>query len=179
MNTDYVQHMFNIPIGHFKVRDWESKKSALLNLVNENQFEYDECIETDFHKWTEDTGYEIKIQDLLMDELTLFCKSFGFGKYSVNQAWFERASQNDFHDVHNHGPFGYSSVCFIEFDKNEHEATRFISPFNNFLNGLPLIHCPEVDEGSIIFFPSSTLHYTKPNKSKKPRKILSFNISVG
>jgi hypothetical protein len=161
------------------VRDWESKKSALLNLIDQNQFEYDEHIETDFHKWSEDKGYEMKIQDLLTEELKLFCKSFGFSQYSVNQAWFEKASQNDYHDVHNHGPFGYSSVCFIEFDKDDHQATKFIAPFNNFLNGLPLTHCPDVEEGSIIFFPSSTLHYTKPNKSLKQRIILSFNLNVG
>jgi len=35
----------------------------------------------------------------------------------------------------------------------------------------------DIEEGSIVFFPSNVPHYVAPNKSTKPRLILSFNIT--
>lgn len=179
-NSDYVKNMFSIPIAHFKVRDWNAKKSKLLNVVDHSKVVYG-CgneIQTDFHSLTERTGYEVAVQSILSEELEMFCNSFQFSRYSFEGAWFEKASQNDYHGVHNHGPFGYSSVCFVEYDEDEHEPTTFIAPFNHFISGLPLMYRPKVQEGSIIFFPSSILHYTTPNISLKERKILSFNVLV-
>jgi len=180
--------MFNIPIAHFKVRNWEVKKSKLLETVDHSKVVYG-CgseIQTDFHslydnytpRETEGIEYKAKIQSIFSEELEMFCNSFEFSRYSFLGAWFEKASQNDYHSVHNHGPYGYSSVCFVEYDEDEHEATKFIAPFNHFITGLPLMYSPKVQEGSIIFFPSCILHFTTPNTSLKERKILSFNILV-
>ena len=93
-------------------------------------------------------------------------------------SWFETSSQGDYHGIHTHGLVGYSAVCFIDYDSDEHTATQFVSSFNNLLTGEALQHSPEVNEGSLIFFPACILHYTEPNKSVKERKILSFNINV-
>ena len=51
-----------------------------------------------------------------------------------------------------------------------------MSPFPNFLTGLQLTYTPEVDEGSIIFFPSYISHFTEPNLSDENRLIVSFNL---
>ena len=82
------------------------------------------------------------------------------------------------HAVHNHGPGGFSSVCFIEYDKHNHKPTTFISSFGNYITGELERYQPDVEEGDIIFFPSNLLHYAPTNLSKITRTIISFNLDI-
>ena len=63
------------------------------------------------------------------------------------------------HAVHVHGATGFSSVCFIEYDKEDHKSTVFVSPFGNCVTGTLERYSPEVEEGDIIFFPLKSLPY--------------------
>jgi len=175
--------MFKIPILHLRVRNWEMKKNILLNIDNTTQIKLseEESIRSDYYtqQTNDEAGkYNFQIETLFKEEINLFCKEFNFIEYRIVMSWFESAFQGDYHGVHNHGLVGYSAVCFIEYDKEEHTPTQFVSPFNNFITGLNLDYSPQVDEGSLIFFPAVILHYTEPNKSVKERKVLSFNINV-
>jgi hypothetical protein len=181
--NDYTEFMFKVPIVHISARQCNLKKNILLNIMNQSQIEYsaNENIKSDYH--TQQNGdnpgkYNEQIDHLFKEEINLFCNKFGFSQYRIVMSWFEKATQGNYHGIHNHGFVGYSAVCFIDYDKEEHTPTQFISPFNNFLTGLTLHYSPQVEEGSIIFFPSTILHHTEPNKSTKERKILSFNINV-
>jgi len=48
--------------------------------------------------------------------------------------------------------------------------------FKNWINGNDVIFTPNVQEGTIIFFPAGVLHYTEANLTDKKRMIISFNI---
>lgn len=172
------ENMFSVPIVKIKCDDWITKKSKLLEFCkNLDSFEN---IKTDF--FSKEKSQEIKLIELIHNlfsfELTLFCKVMSFYEVNVGRAWFEESSYGNFHDPHMHGSVGYSSVCYLTYDKSAHTATKFISPFVNFHNGDSVIYTPDVTEGDMIFFPSSILHYTLPNKTYKARKILSYNMSV-
>lgn len=170
--------MFSVPLVHLIVGDWKEKKKKLLKLCEKTHLSSDntESLFTNYHK-----DYKVlndDIQNIFGDEIKKFKKEFNLSKFEVISSWFEETEINGSHCIHNHGQYGYSSVCYMEYSKEEHTSTVFVSPFNNTSTGEVITYKPEVDEGSIIFFPSSILHYTIPNKSTKKRLIVSFNLTL-
>lgn len=172
------QPMFLIPFLHLEVCDWESKKKDIINLMNLQQLDYDNQVVTDFHFQNKNKfRYLSDVEFIFKEELNIFYNFFELQNLKLNSCWFEISSENQFHQIHNHGPTGYSSVCFVDYDENIHTPTHFISPFSNFISGNCLEFIPKgIKEGSVIFFPSSILHYTLPSFNSKKRTILSFNI---
>jgi len=178
----YRTNMFEVPFVHFKVSNWESKKEKLISLMNTLEYEKrtNELI-TDFHlqKNSINFQYNVEIANIFLDELSLFKEYFEFNNVELTSSWFEISNEKSHHTAHNHGATGYSSVCFIEYDSNFHTPTKFIGPFNSFIDGQVLTFTPDnIKEGSLIFFPSLIHHFTIPHNSKKPRKILSFNLNT-
>lgn len=191
-NEDYIIPAFSVPIYHYKVINWEPKKEALLDLYKERSknkevFKVSGSIvnnldvETDYHhnydngqNSEENEEYSNAITDIFEDELTDFCTASGYAS-EVGNCWFEKSSKYRFHSCHNHGPVGYSAVCFIEFNNEIHTPTVFMNPISaddRNLNFVP----PGVREGSLLIFPSYLMHYTAPNLSDIDRLIVSFNL---
>jgi hypothetical protein len=180
--NNYKTNMFEVPLLHLQVLDWESKKKKLISMMNDLKFEErSNKLITDFHLQNNNTNfkYNHEIGNIFFEELSLFAEYFEFGSIELTSSWFEVSNKNSHHTTHNHGATGYSSVCFVDYDSNVHSPTKFISPFNNFIDGQVISFSPDdVQEGSLLFFPSLIHHYTLPNNSEIPRKILSFNIKV-
>jgi hypothetical protein len=183
--NDFIDYMFKVPIFHLQVRNWETKKEILLEMAKTSDLivaeENFSEIKTDYYKQKKDNSvgkHNNKVLEVLKEEIEIFCNYFEFNSCTITSSWFELANQGGYHGVHNHGTTGYSSVCYIDYDKSAHTPTQFVSPFHNFLTGELLQYGPEVEEGSIIFFPSSIMHYTEPNTSEIERTILSFNIKI-
>jgi len=171
---DYLEHMFYVPLIHIQSRNWEQKQKILLEQFNKVKLSLCGDITTDYFNNTENLN--IFVQELFNDELDSFVKTIGYKTKNINSSWFEVSKSGNYHPVHTHGAYGYSAVCFIKFDNDIHKPTTFLSPFLNFVDGNALDYSPNVNEGSLIFFPSSIIHYTRPNTSDQDRIILSFNI---
>lgn len=174
---DYYENMFYVPLVHIKVKNWKNKKEQILNLYQKTTLEQDgddQKVFTDFH--IDAFSFNKVVQELFDDELNILLDKLDIKTKNITASWFETSKVGNYHPLHTHGCYGYSAVCYIEYDKEVHEPTIFVAPFLNFWDGNVLDYNPKVDEGSIIFFPSSIVHYTKPNYSEKQRTILSFNI---
>jgi hypothetical protein len=173
--------MFSVPLFQYEIDQWETKKEQLKKIYEEysttlQRQGYFEA-NTDYHDQMKNGfKYKEQIEEILSDEINLFKNESELNHYKIYDSWFELASENQFHAVHAHGPIGYSSVCFIDFDSSVHQGTIFVSPFNNFITGSGLRYISNVSEGTIIFFPSIINHYTMPHSSSKERLILSFNM---
>lgn len=189
---EYILPAFSVPILHLRVVDWEEKKKALLDIYAERsqnkkvfktaiaqEIGYD--VETDYHynhdnHLTEHAGYDGKIEQILEDELGSVCDAFQCA-VAVNTSWFEKARKGAKHEVHNHGVEGLSAVCFVDFDPKYHMPTIFCNPLLADATNTNFVP-PNVDEGSLIVFPSYVLHFTQSNLSDVERLILSFNLQV-
>lgn len=178
--------MFEIPLYHIKCQDWEVKKQKLLNLVNKSNLSYSkgESVKTSFHDHIEHSTSDIKgeftevLSKLLKTEIETFCNQSGLSFLRMTNSWFQTASSKDYHSIHNHGALGYTCIGYIQYDKELHSPTHFVAPYTNPLNGNIIRYVPNVDEGSLVFFPSMIFHYAEPNNSDIERTILSFNIDV-
>jgi len=181
MDNQNYQHMFSIPIFHFKIDDWIEKKKHLLetwNLIKEDCVEENNML---ISYGTEKCPEKLDdiIHNCFKEEIAHFLSHLNYHNYTFLNGWFQRASKCGFHGVHNHGPLGYSSVCFVNYNEYEHTPTTFISPFPDFIMGDTILYQPNnITEGSIIFFPSSIQHFTEPNSSSLERLIVSFNLAI-
>jgi hypothetical protein len=173
---DYTVNMFQIPLAHYVVRDWEFKKQQLLSLIEQSNFLFDKAVKTTYGE-SETEELNKLFNNIFKEEINLFVGISGLDYYKIEQSWFEVEDSSMFHLVNNYGP-GISAICFIEFNHEEHIPVHFLSPFNDILTGNSNNYVPEVYEGSIIFFPSFVNQYTIPNPSKKQRTIASFNIKI-
>lgn len=176
--NDYYEHMFYVPLVHIEVKNWKYKKEQILNLYQKAKFEQEDGdkqkVFTDFHN--DALSFNEVVQELFDDELNILSDKLDIKTKRIIGSWFEISKFGNYHELHTHGCYGYSAVCYVEYDKEVHEPTIFVAPFLNFWDGNVLDYIPTVNEGSIIFFPSSIVHYTKPNYYEKQRIILSFNI---
>jgi len=167
--------MFSIPFYQYKINDWKDKKQKFLQLANHKEY-YLDPLSNVFTTYGKCSSVCItNIFNLIKNEFILFNKQANLNSSYISDLWFQKYYENQHHAVHNHGAIGFSSVLYIEFDKNEHKGTQFISPFTN-PKGITETFSSEVEEGDFIIFPSVINHYTIPTQSKKLRMILSMNI---
>lgn len=170
-----IETMFEVNYFQFKIKNWEEKKKELLSLMEERKLTLLESNYTTYDT-EEDIDLSKKVKIILEDELTELQEIIGFNECSIDYAWFQEELKGMHHPVHNHG-FGFSSVCYIDFDPAFHQPLIFQSPYPDTLSGLYDKHMPEnVESGTILFFPSIINHFTLPNKTDVSRKILSFNL---
>lgn len=200
-----ITPMFSVPLLHIKMSNWEVKKNKLLELFESgkkwliNRDTVNTTYELNRHRESKtekenlersawDKHFFETIDDIFYEERKIIYETFGNPEQFPDQtaeikyAWFQEQIKGMFHGPHTHGcaPGGLGSVCFIEFDENIHTPTEFVSPFTSTLNSnSDAIHVEKnVSSGSLIVFPSNTLHYTLPNNTEKSRIILSLNITV-
>ena len=165
--------MLTIPFYHYKVSNWKEKKEQLLDFVSNLSFKYFDQI-ADLYTTYGDQTSSIPLK-ILEDDIVKFTTEVKYSGEMDADIWFQKYYENQFHSPHNHGAIGYSAVLYINFDKRIHEGTRFLAPFND-PDGNHIEFVPDVDEGSLIFFPSYLYHYTLPNKSDTIRIVMSVNL---
>jgi hypothetical protein len=169
---------FEIPFYKISCDNWKIKKEKLKHLIEKNQqyFSGDDSISsvqtTFFVK-----NFKEEISNIVEDEINKF-KNLSKLNVECKEAWFQIYNLMDNHTAHNHGIGGYSCVLFINFLKGIHQPTHFLAPFNNFINGSNIIFSPDVQEGDILFFPSTITHYIPSNRSQISRVIASMNFNV-
>lgn len=201
-NEIIIKPMFTVPLLHIKMSDWDTKKQKLLELfetsqkwlikrhtvnttyVNSYEYKKRSTEEITTREDWEINFYEI-ISDIFYEEAKIIYETFGNpeenpnGIATIGYSWFQEQKKGMCHAPHTHGNGGLSAVCFIEYDKNCHTPTEFLSPYLNPLKGHNELYVEEnISSGSLIVFPSSIVHYTLPSESDKSRIILSLNMSI-
>mgnify|MGYP001158755249 FL=1 len=180
--------MFSVPFYQYQIKNWQDKKQKLLEICSTIDFKNQDIGNKKLNSYNADNLYtdyrsgnhnlyRDDVVSILKDELHNFKKDAKLDYMRVGEAWFQQYYKTQFHQPHNHGNCGYSSVTYIKFNKDKHVPTIFIAPFTD-PRGDIINFVPEVDEGHIIFFPSMITHYVQPNKSNDIRIILSFNVNI-
>jgi len=169
-----IQNIFYVPILQFNCSNWYQKKSEIKRRILLSNLDNFDNHYTNFR-----SNEKFNLSDIFYDELNFFKEQFNLNEIEPKHFWFEKCFEKDYHSPHTHGLIGYSAVCYVDYDENEHRPLTFLSPFHNFLNGEPSVYVPtNVTESTIIFFPSTLLHWVEPNSSKKERLVVSFNLRI-
>ena len=139
-------------IYKYKISNWQEKKYKLIELFYKTKPRIYGNVITNFSSSQENKDLIIKeIIRLFNDEIDNLQEIIG-SEFFLESAWIQEYQKDMNHGLHNHG-VGYSSVIYINFDKEKHSSTIFVDKENSksFL--------PEVEEGDIIFFNSKHYHH--------------------
>jgi hypothetical protein len=180
---------FAIPFANYKIPDWDKKKGQLMEIYDEyskdNLEEQQKHLKpyadhvTDYETQEDSKSYCQLIDPILREDFTHILSAFGHRGYNfrIGKAWFQYYESSHGHPVHNHAFGGYSSALFLEYDPECHRPTTFVSPILNNFDGNVVDYMPEpVEEGHLLVFPSSLMHYAPTNTTNVRRTILSMNI---
>ena len=159
---------FKILFRHYSLENWVEKKEALMKVLPLDKY-------TDFHDDHGMPSYMPVVSKCINDEMRDFSQTYPCPTM-VTSIWYELSKTGDYHGPHNHGATGYSAILYVDYDPEEHEATKFHCPFLEPATGRNLEYQPSIKEGDLIIFPSYILHEGPINESKKNRLIVSFNI---
>jgi len=172
MNTP----LFSYPSYQYQVQDWNFKKKSILNKINSQQFIRTNLQTFETDRQTNKKSYVRFLADLLSPELNEFCKEAEVS-CTMTDAWTVRYKRGDYQTPHTHRGWGFSSVLYVDFDFKVHTPTTFICPWQDPRTDTTTLSFPQnVTEGTMVIFPSYTLHYVTPNQSHKNRTIISFDL---
>ena len=95
----------------------------------------------------------------------------------MTDCWTVRYQKGDYQTVHNHRSWGFTGILYVEFDHKVHSPTTFVCPWQDpRTDTTKLVRPHDVEEGTMLFCPSFTLHYVTTNESRKHRTIMSFDL---
>ena len=169
--------LFEFPSYQYEVDDWDFKKKGLLNRINKVEFKRTELqpFETDRQTDINKTWVHY-LQTFLKPLLSEFCQEAQV-TCSMTDAWCVRYHRGDHQTIHNHRGWGFTGVLYAEFDPKVHTPTCFMAPWQDpRMDTTSLAYPKNVKEGTVFISPSFTHHFVHPNKARKQRTIISFDL---
>ena len=168
--------LFEFPSYQYQIGDWEFKKKGLLGRIKSSEFRRTKLQTFETDRQTNNKSYVRYLEEFLRPELFEFCQEAQV-TCSMTDAWVVRYDKGDHQTVHNHRGWGFSGIIYVEFDPKVHTPSCFVSPWQNPVSDTTSLAYPtDVKEGTMIIFPSYTLHFVHPNQTRKRRTVLSFDL---
>ena len=169
--------MFQVPIFSYSL-DWSDQlKKEIIQKVILDRLDHqrkDGGVYTDYSGRLPE--YSEYVLSIIEKGLNKFYEEIGLN-LKVKDIFYQLYKKGSYHLAHNHGSLGYSGIIFVSFNEDLHTATRFYSPFLNFIDGSVIGYRPAVKEGDLLIWPSSILHEAESNHSEEERVVISFNLS--
>ncbi len=98
----------------------------------------------------------------------LISNYFGSSPMIINSGWFQQYETGDYHDWHVHPECMFTNVYYVEMsEKNSKTCLNIMGKEVDI----------EIEEGSIITFPSFVQHCSKPNISTSTKTVIGFNTN--
>ena len=168
--------LFEFPSYQYQVNDWEFKKKGLLNRIKKKELVRTtlQTFETD--RQTSNKSNVQYLSDFLRPELSNFCEEAQV-TCSMTDAWCIRYQKGDQQTIHNHRGWGFSGILYVEYDPKVHTPTCFMAPWQDPRTDTTSLAFPkDVKEGTVFITPSFTHHFVHPNKARKQRTVISFDL---
>jgi hypothetical protein len=96
------------------------------------------------------------------------------GDSYIKDIWWNQYKKSDYIAPHKHHGSDFSAIYVVELNEENPTVFHQLGECTSFYLYNKVFHASEVEEGSIIIFPSSLVHSVKPCENK--RTIFSFNI---
>ena len=168
--------LFEFPSYRYEIKDWEFKKRGLLSRINKSKFVRTELQTFETDRQTCKKSYVRYMEQFLQPELLEFCQEAQVS-CSVSDAWAVKYHKGDQQTIHNHRGWGFSGILYVEYDPKVHTPTCFVAPWNDPRSDTTSLATPSnVNEGTVVIAPSWALHYVNPNKTRKQRTVVVFDL---
>jgi hypothetical protein len=95
----------------------------------------------------------------------------------LEDIWSVSYKKGDYHTPHDHGTVGLSGILYLNMPKDA-PVTQYIQPWNDWQTDRTNYYPLPVKEGDIVVLPRFIRHFTEPSKSKKIKRIISWDMTL-
>ena len=169
------KNLIEIPIIKGSINNWFQKKKEInkfidnIDLKNNGHFSSSRDIKCE--------EFKKNFVSIFQEDIEKVVEFLGVS-LNLTDVWIVRYFQGEEHYVHNHGSRGFSGIIYLDYDKEIHESTKYLLPFNHPITDNSVIVNEEVKEGDIVLVPSFINHFVPYNKSNKKRSIIGLDFNI-
>ena len=91
--------------------------------------------------------------------------------------WSVSYKKGDYHTPHDHGTVGLAGILYLNMPKDG-AVTQYLQPWNDWISDRTIYYPLPVKEGDIVITPKFVRHFTEPHKSKKIKRIISWDMTL-
>lgn len=198
--------MFPTPVGTFKDENFHNKKNEILKICNdERKRDNRGNVRSNRSGWQSTSEWFFREENKsffnYLHKMTerVFYDSFdhrGQLSFILRNSWININPPGAYNLAHTHPGCDYAGVLYVDLpidDETDESAPLVLeSPNSHTLGGCYNMYSENIvdyhgiysevevypSEGTMIIFPSSLRHSVEPNKSKKERVSIAFNIDI-
>tara|TARA_Y100000004_G_C8788062_1_gene357973 strand:+ start:58 stop:558 length:501 start_codon:yes stop_codon:yes gene_type:complete len=122
------------------------------------------------------TGFGEAFSNIMAEEFEMFSKRVS-KNIVISDIWSVSYKKGDYHTVHDHGSIGLAGILYLNMPKDA-PVTQYVQPWNDFQSDRTIYLPLPVQEGDIVITPKFIRHFTEPSKSKKTKKIISWDMTL-
>ena len=182
--------MFALPLFVFPIENWSKHRKSILNLLP--KIEPLNGISTDRTARglkKELPHYKDVVLGIVEEQLEEFSKVVWQSKgvaevketqLGITEMWYRTDTAEAQYTLDNEGTIGWTAILYVDFDREIHYPTHFVSPMPRPDDGTIDKYEFPCDEGMLVIFPSSLPHMPggmDPEENIR-RTIVSFNIKT-
>ena len=168
--------LFTIPMWALPVLNFSKKKKQLEKLCKAFPEIRQGMQPFATNRQRERPGFSQAFSEICKEELTMLSTKLQ-KNLQIDDIWSVSYKKGEYHTPHNHGAVGLTGILYLNLPKDG-AVTQYIQPWNDWLTDRTIYYPLPVKEGTIVVVPKFVRHFTEPSKSKKLKRIISWDMSL-
>jgi len=168
--------MFNIPYWTLPCIKFKDKKKKLQSLCRRHPESKNGIQTFSTNRQSPRIRFKEDLIIILEEELRMLSETLK-RDIRINDAWSVSYKTGEYHSVHNHGSVGLSGIIYLDQPKDA-PVTNYVQPWNDYTSDRTVYMPIPIHEGTIVVVPQFVQHFSPPNKSKKIKRIISWDMSI-
>tara|TARA_Y100001963_G_C6687502_1_gene402958 strand:+ start:299 stop:823 length:525 start_codon:yes stop_codon:yes gene_type:complete len=169
-------NLFTIPMWSIPCLNFSKKKKQLETLCKAYPEKKHGLQPFYTNRQSDRTNMAQAFTNILADELEMLGKKLK-KDIQIEDVWSVSYKKGDYHTPHDHGSVGLTGIIYVNMPKDG-AVTQYIQPWNDWYSDRTIYYPMPVQEGTIVVMPKFIRHFTEPSKSKKIKRIISWDMRI-
>ena len=168
--------LFTIPMWSIPTLNFKKKKPQLEKLCKAFP-EKKHGIQTfSTNRQRDRSGFAAAFNNIMSEELEMLTQKLK-KDIQLEDIWSVSYKKGEYHTPHDHGSTGLTGIIYLKMPKDG-AITQYIQPWNDWVTDRTIYYPLPVKEGDIVVMPKFIRHFTEPHKSKKIKRIISWDMNL-
>jgi hypothetical protein len=169
-------NLFTIPMWSIPTLNFSEKKKQLEKLVKAFPEKKHGVQTFATNRQGDRSGFAQAFTNICSEELNMLSKRIKKDIH-MEDIWSVSYKKGDYHTPHNHGATGLTGILYLNMPEDG-PVTQYIQPWNDWQSDRTIYYPLPVVEGTIVVVPKFVRHFTEPSKSKKIKRIISWDMKI-
>ena len=168
--------LFNIPMWSLPCLNFSKKKKELEQLCRGYPERKQGLQAFATNRQSDRSGMAEAFANICGEELVMLSKKLQ-KDIQIEDIWSISYKRGDYHTPHDHGTVGLTGIIYLNMPKDG-PVTQYIQPWNDWISDRTIYYPLPVKEGDIVVVPKFIRHFTEPSKSKRIKRIISWDMKI-